>query len=44
LTRDLIRGGQLLKIKVLDHVIMGQPFGAVGKDYQSIRELGFFFA
>ena len=22
-TRDLIRGGQLLKIKVLDHIVMG---------------------
>jgi DNA repair protein RadC len=24
-TRDLIRAGQLIKIEVLDHVIVGQP-------------------
>jgi DNA repair protein RadC len=26
-TRDLIRAGQLLKIEVLDHIVMGQPDG-----------------
>lgn len=36
-TRDLIRAGQLMKIEVLDHVIMGQPNRA------SLRELGYFF-
>ena len=36
-TRDLIRAGQLLKIEVLDHVIVGQ-----GKE-SSLRQLGFFF-
>ena len=35
-TRDLIRAGQLLKIEVLDHVILGNPRHA------SLRELGFF--
>ena len=35
-TRDLIRAGQLLKIEVLDHVIIGRP------NYCSMRELGFF--
>src|SRR5437879_2479635 len=35
-TRDLIRAGQLLKIEVLDHVIIGQ-----GRDV-SLRELGYF--
>lgn len=35
-TRDLIRAGQLLKIEVLDHVIMGNP------DHRSLRELGYF--
>ncbi|MGA9776720.1 MAG: JAB domain-containing protein [Verrucomicrobiia bacterium] len=35
-TRDLIRAGQLLKIEVLDHVIIGNPSRA------SLRELGFF--
>ena len=36
-TRDLIRAGQLMKIEVLDHVIMGQP------DHRSLRELGYFY-
>ncbi len=38
-TRDLIRAGQLLKIEVLDHVIMG----AAGR-HASLRSLGFFFS
>ena len=37
-TRDLIRAGQLLKIEVLDHVIMGR--GTPGRI--SLRELGYF--
>lgn len=36
-TRDLIRGGQLLKIEVLDHVIVGNP------KFCSLRELGYFY-
>ena len=43
-TRDLIRAGQLLKIEVLDHVIMGQPSGDGQKDYVSLRELGYFYS
>jgi DNA repair protein RadC len=35
-TRDLIRAGQLLKIEVLDHVIIGNP------KHCSLRELGYF--
>jgi len=35
-TRDLIRAGQLLKIEVLDHVIMGNP------RHCSLRDLGYF--
>ena len=35
-TRDLIRAGQLLKIEVVDHVIMGNP------THSSLRELGYF--
>ncbi len=35
-TRDLIRSGQLLKIEVLDHVIIGNGNRA------SLRELGYF--
>jgi proteasome lid subunit RPN8/RPN11 len=37
-TRDLIRAGQLLKIDVLDHVIMGNPRRS------SLRELGYFYS
>jgi DNA repair protein RadC len=37
-TRDLIRAGQLLKINVLDHVIMGNP------NRSSLRELGYFYS
>ena len=36
-TRDMIRAGQLLKIEVLDHVIIGNP------RYTSLRELGYFY-
>jgi DNA repair protein RadC len=36
-TRDLIRAGQLMKIEVLDHVIMGNP------THCSLRELGYFY-
>ena len=35
-TRDLIRAGQLLKVEVLDHVIIGDP------THTSLRELGYF--
>ena len=35
-TRDLIRAGQLLKIEVIDHIVMGRP------DYKSLRSLGYF--
>ncbi len=37
-TRDLIRAGQLLKIEVLDHVIVGNP------THSSLRELGYFYS
>ena len=38
ITRDLIRAGQLLKIEVIDHVIIGNGNRA------SLRELGYFYA
>ena len=41
-TRDLIRAGQLLKIEVLDHVILGRRGADNGKDYVSLKELGYF--
>jgi len=43
-TRDLIRAGQLLKIEVLDHVILGRTTAERPKDYVSLRELGYFYA
>jgi DNA repair protein RadC len=43
-TRDLIRAGQLLKIEVLDHVIIGRATQERPKDYVSLRELGYFYS
>jgi DNA repair protein RadC len=43
-TRDLIRAGQLLKIEVLDHVIIGQATQERPKDFVSLRELGYFYS
>jgi DNA repair protein RadC len=37
-TRDLVRAGQLLKIEVLDHVIIGNP------KHCSLRELGYVYS
>lgn len=36
-TRDLIRAGQILKVEVLDHVIVGNP------NHCSLRELGYLY-
>lgn len=36
-TRDLIRGGQLVKIDVLDHIIVGNP------KHTSLKEMGLFY-
>ena len=36
-TRDLIRAGQLLKIEVVDHVVIGSP------GHVSLRALGYFY-
>lgn len=43
-TKDLVRAGQLLKIEVLDHIILGRPgFSCIpGRSYTSLRELGYF--
>ncbi len=38
-TRDLIRAGQLLKIELLDHVIVGHS-----GSHTSLRSLGYFFS
>lgn len=37
-TRDLIRAGQLLKIEVLDHIVIGS------RSHASLRELGYFYS
>jgi DNA repair protein RadC len=37
-TRDLIRAGQLLKVELLDHVIIG------ANRHSSLRELGYFYS
>ena len=44
MTRDLIRAGQLLKIEVLDHVILGRATAERSKGYSSLRELGWFYS
>jgi DNA repair protein RadC len=36
-TRDIIRAGQLLKIELVDHVVIGN------QNHSSLRELGYFF-
>jgi DNA repair protein RadC len=37
ITRDLIRGGQLIKIDVVDHIVIGNG------NHTSLRELGHFY-
>ena len=36
-TRDLMRAGQLLKIEVLDHIVIG------AQEFKSLRSLGYFW-
>lgn len=43
-TRDLIRAGQLLKIDVVDHIILGRPSQERERDFVSLRELGYFYS
>jgi DNA repair protein RadC len=43
-TRDLIKAGQLLKVEVLDHVVMGRQSAERAKGWVSLRELGYFFS
>lgn len=42
-TRDLIRAGQLLKIEVVDHLIIGKGTPERPKSFSSLRELGYFY-
>ena len=41
-TRDLIRAGQLLRIEVVDHVILGHRTDARPCDFVSLRQLGYW--
>ena len=41
-TRDLVRAGQVLKIDVLDHIILGRASPERPRDFVSLRELGYF--
>ena len=42
-TRDLIRAGQLLKIEILDHIILGKKTPERMCDYVSLKEMGYFY-
>lgn len=41
-TRELMRAGQLLKIEVLDHVVIGRSEPDRPRPWVSLREAGFF--
>lgn len=42
-TRDLIRAGQLLKIDVIDHIVLGKATTERPDGFMSLRELGYFY-
>lgn len=44
ITRDLIRAGQLMKIELLDHIVLGTATAERPKGWASLRELGYFYA
>jgi len=44
ITRDLMRAGQLLKIELLDHVILGRRTAERPCDFVSLRQLGYLTA
>jgi len=39
-TRDLMRAGQLLKIELVDHIILGRRTEERPRDFISLREMG----
>jgi DNA repair protein RadC len=43
-TRDLIKAGNLLKIELLDHMVIGQPSPNRTQPYVSLREMGYFYS
>lgn len=40
LTKELVKAGQLLRMEVLDHVIMGRKIAGKTDDFVSLKELG----
>ena len=40
-TRDLMRAGQLLKIELVDHIILGRRTEERPRDFVSLRDLGY---
>ncbi len=44
MTRDLIKAGNLLKIELLDHVIVGHTSPERTKPWASLREFGYFYS
>lgn len=42
-TRQAIAAGNVMKIDVLDHIILGQPSPDRSKAWVSLRELGYFY-
>jgi len=43
ITRDIVRAGSVLRIKVLDHLILGKTTTESPKDYFSLREGGYIY-
>lgn len=45
ITRDLMRAGQLLKVELLDHLVIGAPnvIETNERGFTSLRELGYFY-
>lgn len=42
-TRSIIHAGEIMDIKVHDHLVMGRSAPGRPKDYASLRELGYFY-
>jgi DNA repair protein RadC len=40
ITRQLVEAGKIVDIRVLDHIILGRPGNADGREYVSLRESG----
>jgi DNA repair protein RadC len=40
ITKDLQRAGELLKVRLVDHIVMGDLLDGRTKDYTSMRETG----